>query len=176
MDNIGRTPLRPGNQRTSRLNYSWLPWRPAQLHYIRLFISRAVFYKKLETKIWPIFPIEGRHYHKLSRGVIPAQMCLSADLPRHGNNVVGIKMRFHPRQELLVLILMTAALWQLGFVWHCSHFPLIRHLTQSPSRLSSPPEYLNEVDTSGKENCTLGYIYFWHICTNPAATRVTFGR
>ena len=59
MDNIGEGLPRPGNQRTSRLNYSWLPWLPAQLHYIRLFISHPVFHKKRETKIWPIFPLKG---------------------------------------------------------------------------------------------------------------------
>ena len=41
------------------MNYSWLPWLPAQLHYIRLFISHPVFHKKREAKIWPIFPLKG---------------------------------------------------------------------------------------------------------------------
>jgi len=89
-------------------------------------------------------------------------MCLSADLPHHSNNVVGIKMWFHPRQELLMLILMMAALWQLGYVWHCSHFSLIRHLTQALLLLSSL-EYCNEVDTSSWGKIALWVIFDFHL-------------
>lgn len=91
-------------------------------------------------------------------------MCLSADLPHHSNNVVGIKMWFHPRQELLMLILMMAALWQLGLVWHCSHFPLIRHLTQGLSLLSSClSECCDEVDTSSWGKIVLQVIFAFHL-------------
>lgn len=64
-------------------------------------------------------------------------MCLSADLPHRGNNVAEIKMWFHPQQGLLVPLLMTAALWQPVLVRHCTHSPLIRHLTQGLCPLSS---------------------------------------
>ena len=65
-------------------------------------------------------------------------MCLSADLPRRTNNVAGIKMWFHRRQELLMLILMMAAVWQLQLLGSSLHLALIRHLTQHFSLLSSP--------------------------------------
>lgn len=101
-------------------------------------------------------------------------MCLSADLPHQSYNVVGIKMWFHPRQELLMLILMMGALWQLGLVWHCSHFPLIRHLTQG--RFSSPlSEYCSELDT-GRKTLHSGLYLLSPAWTNPSVTQITFRR
>lgn len=172
MDNIGRTLLRPSNQRTSRLNYSWLPWRPAQLHYIRLFISRAVFYKKLETKIWPIFPLREDIIISSQGGLFLLKCAWVLTFPRRSNNVVGIKMWFHPQQELLVLLLMTGTLWQPRLVWHSSHFPLIRHLTRGLLALSSLRILLASATQVGKKLHSGLYLLFSHTCPS---VRIHFG-
>lgn len=93
-------------------------------------------------------------YYKLSRE-FSHYLNVSESWPalRRGNNVLWIKIRFHPRQEVLVIILMMTAMWQVRLhSRRCNHPPLIRHLT--------PPLILSHLSLSlSRPGCERGICY-----------------